>query len=283
MPFKSSSEIFSHYLGRIRKKMRIDSLPKSGWVEVKRMGFHWRLDMDTDIGRAIAVQGIIEPQTTRLVKDLVRPGMQVLDVGANIGYFTLIMAQAAGLSGRVWAFEPTKKYREQLMWHVENNNLKDIVTLIPYGLSDKTMTTEISIGNSSATLHWTAESVPLRQEIIQLHPLDEVAAELGIHQIDFVKLDIDGHEPRFIRGASNSLKRFQPPIVLEFSQLNLHFAGSDVSLQARLLQELGYAICDERTRKPYVSDTQFLIDCGNFRYSGNALAISETVDRKSNT
>ena len=111
MTFKSLSKSFSQFLVRLRKKRRIHSLPKSGWVEVERMGFQWRLHMDTDIGRRIAIQGIIDPQTTRLVKDLVRPGMQVLDVGANIGYFTLIMARAAGPSGHVWAFEPTKKYR----------------------------------------------------------------------------------------------------------------------------------------------------------------------------
>ncbi len=281
MTFKPFNKFVSQLLGRLRKKMRIQSLPKSGWVEVERMGFHWRLDMDTYIGRMIAIHDVFEPDTTRLLTDLVKPGMHVLDVGANIGYFTLLMAQAVGPKGHVWAFEPTQKYREQLLWHVDRNKLAYCVTLVPFGLSDKSMTDTISIGDSSATLHWTLDAPPLQQEKIQLYPFDEVAADLGIQRVDLVKLDIDGHEPSFIRGASRSLKRFLPPIVLEFSQLNLHIAGSDVFQQARLLRELGYTFYNEKTRKPYVSEIKFLIECGNFSNSCNVLATCASLDRKS--
>ena len=280
MTFKPSSKILSQLLGRVRKKMRIHFLPKSGWVEVDRMGFHWRLDMDTYIGRMIAIHDVFEPDTTRLLADLVKPGMHVLDVGANIGYFTLLMAQAVGPKGHVWAFEPTQKYREQLLWHVDCNELTSRVSVIPFGLSDESMSPMISIGDSSATLHWTKDVPPQQQEEIELHPLDDVVDELSIQQVDLVKLDIDGHEPHFIRGAARLLQQSKPRIVLEFSQRNLYIAGSSVKDQARSLQDLGYLIYNEKTQEPYTSAVEFLIDCGNFNYSCNALAVYRGTDRK---
>ncbi len=267
------------FIGWCRRLMQLKTLPKTGWVEVNQLGLYWRVDIDTYIGHTIAVQGIFEPDTTRLIRDIVKPGMYVLDVGANIGYFTLLLAEAVGPNGHVWAFEPTKKYRDQLLWHIDRNKLSHLVTLLPYGLSDTSMTQVISIGDSSATLHWTGDAPPSQQEIIKLQPLDEVLADLNIKQIDLVKLDIDGHEPSFLRGATKSLRRYKPLIVLEFSQRNLYIAGSDVEKQVRLLQELGYVIYNEKTREPYASYLEFLVDCGNYSRSCNVLAVNCNPDR----
>jgi len=255
-------------------RSRDNTKPRTGWVEVKRMGFYWRLRADSFIGRMIIENGVFEPHTTKIVRDYVKPGMQVLDIGANIGYYTLLLAHAVGPEGRVWAFEPVTAYREQLEWHLNRNGLAHRVRVVPYGLSDTSVTCPIAIGDTSATLHWCGERPATRTEQITLHRLDDVAGNLGISRVDFIKLDVDGHEPKFLHGASKLLKEFHPPITLEFAQHCLHMAGSDVREQARLLSDLGYVICSEKTGQPYVSEIQFLMECGNFDHSGNALAIS---------
>jgi FkbM family methyltransferase len=266
----------SKLTNQIRGKKKSE-FPKTGWVEVERLGFNWRLNLDSYIGRTIVENGVFEPNTTQVVKDLVKPGMHVLDVGANIGYYTLIFARLVGPTGRVWAFEPTAKFREQLKWHIERNGILSRVNVIPFGLSDKSMTSTISMDDTSATLHWTSDVSP-QQELATLHPLDDVASDLGIKRIDFIKVDIDGHEPSFLRGASKLLRQFHPLITLEFAQHCLHVAGSDVREQARLLRELDYIICCEKTRKPFESEMQFLMECGNFDHSCNVLAIYDSRD-----
>jgi FkbM family methyltransferase len=252
---------------------RARSLPGSGWVEVERQGLRWRLLMDRYIDRTIAIEGVFEPDTTRLIGDMVKPGMHVLDVGANVGYYTLLLARAVGPTGRVWAFEPTPTFIRDLRWHVDHNGFRDRVVLLPFGLSDRNASTLISIDDVSATLHWAGDGPAPAQELIELRPLDECVVELGLSRIDFIKVDVDGHEPQLLEGARETLRRFQPTMVMELAQHCLHVAHSDVRDVARQLSDLDYDICDERTREPYPSEMAFLRACANFDRSANVLLL----------
>lgn len=254
-------------------KNRLTLIGKKGFVKVYRQGFRWNVDLNSCIGKSIAYNGFWEPDTTRLILDFVKPGMHVMDIGANIGYYTLLMARAVQPNGIVWAFEPVEKFRNQLQWHINANNLQNNVKIFPFGLSDKNESLDIIIDNSSATLHPTEFKASINSELITLKYLDNIIDELRIDHIDFIKIDIDGHEPRFLKGAAKTLHRFHPPIALEFAQHCLHAAGSDVREQANLLKDLGYSICRETTFEPYASEIDFLKECGNFDHSGNALAI----------
>lgn len=169
-----------------------------------------------------------------------------MDIGANIGYYTLLMARAVQPNGIVNSFEPVKKFREQLMWHINANNLQNNVKIFPFGLSNKNEYLEIMIDNPSATLHPLSFNISNRSESIILKPLDEVVDELGLENIDFIKIGIDGYELQFLKGAARTLKRFHHPIAMEFAQHCLHVAGSDVREQAQLLNDLGYSICKEK-------------------------------------
>ena len=248
-----------------------------GFQEVERLGLRWRLDMGSIIAQRMVRDGIWEPETTQIVFDYVKPGMQVLSVGANFGYYVLLMARSVGDAGHVWAFEPTEKYREQLNWHLETNGLADRVTVVPYGLSDKETDASIGISPQSASMHFSPHEREIGREQIHLRRLDDVAAELGITRVDFLNIDIDGHEPAFFRGARETLKRDLPPIAMEFAQLFLHFAGSDVRELASLLHEIGYEIRSERTREPFPDETSFLCECGNFLPAANGLAVKNTL------
>jgi FkbM family methyltransferase len=257
-------------LRALRKKPAVNA---EGFHEFECLGLRWRLEMQSSIAKSMLATGVWERETTDLVLDFVKPEMRGLSVGANFGYYALLMAQRVGPTGRVWAFEPTKHYRDQLNWHLNANGFSDRVTVVPFGLSDKAEEAAIEISPQSASMHFPPTEKLTGRERIELVALDSIAAGLGIDRVDFVSLDIDGHEPAFFRGARATLTRNLPPIAMEFSQECLYSAGSDARQLAATLQGMGYKICSESTRTPFPNELAFLKECGNYRIHSNALAL----------
>ena len=255
------------------------ALPSVGWMECERQGLKWRLQMEHSIDREIAL-GVFEPATTRLVNKIVKPGMTLIDVGANLGYYTIMFANLVGKSGKVFAFEPVKQYYEKLLWHVEANGFRNHVAAFNCGLSDKEERISIGVANTGATVHWVSDDPPTRCEEIQLHPLDEIIPKYSIEKIDLIKIDIDGHEPFFFRGARNFFRKNRPILLVEFAQLNLDRAGEDVSGLKATIEKLGYTMYSESTKRPFTSRTQFLVECGNYAYSANVWAIPNSLARE---
>ena len=245
----------------------------SGMRECKCLGLRWYLDMSSGISRAMVRNGVWEPETTALVCDFVKPGMQALAVGANFGYYALLMARQVGPKGHVWAFEPTRKFREQLERNVEANHFSERISVLPFGLSDSFQSVTFQLMTQSASIRFASYHPLIGTEIVDLKPLDAVAADLGIERVDFVQMDIDGHEASFFRGAKKTLEKNHPPIAMEFSEVCLYAAGSSVREVSAILRDLDYDICPEKTRKPYKDDFEFLLDCGNFDHHANAVAI----------
>lgn len=251
-----------------------------GVIEVKRQGLRWRLHTDRYLDREIFRKGRFEKRTTLLIRKIVRPGMCAIDVGANFGYFTTILASNVGASGRVLAFEPTHHYRTRIAWHLQANALADRVRVFDFGLSDRCVEMEISIGDCSATLHPVSESEARAKETISLRPLDSLDEVGTLERVDFVKVDIDGHEPSFLDGAKETLRRHLPIMVIEFCQANLNVAGSSVQALRDGLEELGYQLFSERTRKPFRSDGEFMQACGSMRLSENVWAVPRQANRR---
>ena len=107
------------------------------------------------------------------------------------------------------------------------------------------------------------------QEDVELARLDEISARLALNRLDFVKVDIDGHEPAFLKGAERVLAQFSPPVLLEVSHLHYLEAGWTAWEFYRELTRQGYHIYDEAGLTEILGETQFLISCGNFQHSRN--------------
>lgn len=264
----------AHQVGRMIAGMlgRPKVLPNAGWMECERQGLKWRLEMEHSIDREIALD-IFEPGTTRIVKQIVKPGMVVVDVGANLGYYTMMFAGLVGNSGKVLAFEPVKQYFEKLLWHVEINGFRNRVSGFNCGLSDKEETMFIGVANTGATVHWVADEPPLRNEEIQMHRFDEIISKQAVGKIDVMKIDIDGHEPYFFRGAETFFRKNQPILLVEFAQLNLEKACENVTDLKATIERFGYTLYSESTKRPFASRTEFLVECGNYAFSANVWAI----------
>ncbi len=210
------------------KSRLLNSLvPKEGVLEQSVFGRTMQLDISDYIQRSIYL-GCFESSDTKLLKNYIQPGMCVFDVGANVGYYSLLASDLVGSSGKVYSFEPTQELYSALEKVVKDNN---IVNVYPqkYGLDSRSHKSVIyktpeHMHNNTPSMFDTGEGTPSDIELITL---DDFAAENDIAQIDLMKIDIEGMELRALEGATELLKTQRiKSILIEFNDFWLTEAGT---------------------------------------------------------
>lgn len=174
---------------------------------------------DFAVGAVILAKGTWEPQVTREMRPLLRPGAVFVDVGANIGYFTLLAASLVGNEGKVIAFEPHPDNRALLERSTQENGFTNI-DLYPFAVDEEARTLQLYPTESSSLSLVLAEcSTHAVPEKTQPHAvptvvLDEFLARL--ERLDVIKIDTDGAEPRVLRGMRGLIEKHHPVIFAEF-------------------------------------------------------------------
>jgi FkbM family methyltransferase len=175
------------------------------------------------LGFAIA-GGHFEPNETAFVRNTVRRGQTVVDVGANIGYFTTMFARLVGNEGKVFAFEPVEDSFRKLSWAVERASAGHIVRLHPFALSDDAGETSIvyerrSLNIGAARFGAAGDGAAgLREQRVRTARLDDVLAG---EPVDFLKIDVEGAEHLVMQGAPQALARRIPFMMVEFNAAQL--------------------------------------------------------------
>jgi FkbM family methyltransferase len=274
--FKTFLSFFSKNLFPFNEKIKI-------WLEGSRKlrtlgnrtlyktrfgDFFW-LNPDSFVDKSIIDHGVFEDESTSLVKKIVKKSGIVLDVGANIGYYSVLLSKLIGKHGVVYAFEPTRFYRNILAKNLIENKISNCV-VVESGLSDKVQKLDIFITKSSATIHPTTEKL-LGKEKISLTTLDRFVKENNIKKIDFIKIDVDGHEPAILKGGLNSIKKFRPKILLEISPLHYLKYGTTAWDFYNFLKTNRLRVIDIETMKEVDNLDMFLIKFGNFSNGKNIL------------
>jgi FkbM family methyltransferase len=174
---------------------------------------------DFAVGAVILAKGAWEPQVTREMRPLLRPGAVFVDVGANIGYFTLLAASLVGDRGQVVAFEPNPENRALLERSIQENGFTN-TNLHPYAVDEVARTLQLYPTEASSLSLVLAEcsshAVPEKTQprTVQTVVLDDFLA--GLDRLDIVKIDTDGAEPRVLRGMRGLIEKHQPVIFTEF-------------------------------------------------------------------
>jgi FkbM family methyltransferase len=166
----------------------------------------WLLESRGKLARILL--GTYEPEQTRLFQAHVRPGDTVLDVGAHVGYYTVLSAVLTGPAGAVWSFEPNPRNAAFLRRHAEINGLRH-VRVEQAAVSDAEGTARFDFGTGSGTGHLSAEG---DIEVRTLR-LDDVCAAHGIVP-RAVKIDVEGAEAAVLEGFAATVDSARPVIFL---------------------------------------------------------------------
>jgi FkbM family methyltransferase len=200
-------------------------------------GQHMHLDASDSLD--LSIKGVYEKFETELVFKEVKKGNVVVDIGANIGYYTLIFAKLVGKRGRVFAFEPDPENFRLLKLNVEENGHRNVVC-INKAVSDKPGKMRLYLSEDNAADHQLYSKDKNRRSVeVEVTSLDEHFK--GGQRIDFIKMDIQGSEGRAVEGMRNTLGK-ETRIMTEFWPKGLKECGTDPKDYLDTLESLGFRI-----------------------------------------
>lgn len=225
-------------------------VPRSGLRDATVSGFRMRLDLSEHIQRMVYL-GAYERWETRQVRRLLRPGMTFVDIGANVGYFSLLAASLVGAKGRVFAVEPSPYAVERLRRTIADNGLESRIRLEAVGLGSEKGSTKLFDADPSNHTPAMFGADDAASSTVPIATLDELIDAWGVMQVDLLKIDVEGYEPKVFAGARRTLhERKIKAILCEFNGLWLKQGGSSSAELYRLLLDAGFRDSDERAATP---------------------------------
>ena len=207
-------------------------------------GVRMRLHFDSELAQLIYCDGF-ETTERRFLHAFLKPGDVFVDVGANIGLFSLIAARRLAGSGKVYAFEPAQVTFRRLQENVELNDFSN-VQCFQSALSDESGEFPFYTSEDGFDA-WNSFSPPIAgesfsREFIQSVKWDQFARlhQLG-GKVTMMKIDVEGWESRVLEGARESFSREDAPLLqVEFTEEASASAGFSCDRLYHLLEELGY-------------------------------------------
>ena len=180
------------------------------WVE---LGTHSLYVMPRDyIGAAILQTKTHEPHVTNVIESELKRGDVFLDIGANLGFFTMLASRIVGEPGEVISFEPNP-LNLQLIYASILRNAADNIRIYPYATSERAgILRFLTVGSNGGVMNDDDERDT--SMLVQAVTLDEFLKDR--RRIDLVKIDIEGHEISALKGMINLLRRDRPKIIAEF-------------------------------------------------------------------
>jgi FkbM family methyltransferase len=202
---------------------------------------------DLEIGVKVA-RGDFEPSETAFVRKAVRPGQIVVDIGANVGYFSMICADLAGPGGHVYSYEPLGQNFELFERSNRENRFEERVTLRRCAVGASSGMANLvwlplerrALNSGGAFLKPDGAGVAAGHEVRSV-PVVALDAEEFRAPVSFLKIDVEGAELLAFRGAANLLRRDRPTILAEMNPAALRRgSGCNPSEVVGYLARVGY-------------------------------------------
>ena len=204
-----------------------------------------RLDTSATIAGAIYWTGFHELRELMFLHRFLKPDMVFVDIGANLGEYTLFAAKRL-TQGKVLAYEPANKMYRLLNENISLNQFDNIITF-QIGLSNEVGTLPLynaASGNTNeglSTLYPSDTSTSITEHI-SLAIFDQEFEKLKLTRLDFIKMDIEGAELSALWGSKNVLQKFKPLVLIEINESSYRAAGYTVEDINSFFRALNYSM-----------------------------------------
>ena len=188
------------------------------------------------------ISGGYEGPVQQALADTVRPGDVCYDIGANLGFFTVLLGRLTGTTGSVVAFEPAPANAARIEWNARRNGLKNVqVRRIALSHSDGSCELQLARHVGGAVL--TGAGVPpdpAGNIVVRTSRLDSIIVELQLRPPDFVKIDVEGAELDVLRGMVKVLQDRRPSLIVELDDEIESACNQKLIACQHFLREFGY-------------------------------------------
>ena len=216
--------------------------------------------------------GVYEPEETKLIKSLVKPDMVCLDIGANIGYFTVLMAKQCKL---VWAYEPEPSNYQLLRKNIMLNQTFNIY-VNHVALTEKSGQAILHLSAASHGMHRMFPSGLCNSStVVRTQRFDEAWNNLDNFNIDFVKIDIEGSELGALKGMKSMLEKCMPTMVMEYHPPSIIEYGANPLDVYNFMKDLGYSIRLVPDNDKEITYEKLFEETNNIRGGQNVLCLKQ--------
>lgn len=189
--------------------------------------------------------GSYEKSVQDLLSEKLCPGDVVYDIGANIGFFSLLAATRVGTDGFVYSFEPIRENAKRIKLNMKLNRISNFQVL-ELAISDSTGEEQIwkTSYSGGATLISTGVVPPDAETkiVVETASIDDLVARGQIRQPSMIKLDVEGAEMEALKGMSGTLSKYMPLIVYELDDANETAFSAKIEKTRSFLLSRGYRI-----------------------------------------
>jgi len=247
-------------------------------TKLQVMGKTFFADLDLGAAGGLFEDGKWEPAETAFVQNFLKAGMIVVDLGANIGYYTVLAAEKVGSSGKVFAFEPDRRNFALLRKNIKRNRCQNVIPLRK-AVTSKNGSLRLYLSKSNLGGHRVFE--PHGEDIWPSRIIESISLDEFFpngSRVDFLKMDIEGAEYSAFCGMRRVLEQNPHVVILcEFSPYLLRQSGIAPLSFLQEVRGLGFSIFIFAEQIPVQMTDEGILDIpGNFRnllFSRNALAI----------
>jgi FkbM family methyltransferase len=227
-------------------------------IEV-RLARDLRMVVDTSdvLGRTLAASGVWEPKPTAAFESLLSPGDVCVDVGANVGYFTLLASRLVGPEGHVYALEPEPQAYEALCSNLELNAVSNVTALaLAAGAEARLAPLFVPpAGNlGRVSLRRQPDLPASREELVSVRTVSSLVSGAELERLRLVKIDVEGYEVEVLRGLEELLEAGVRPAVL----VEVH-AYADPDAPAYVVE-----LCSRFALTAYTLDDRYELDAPRF-------------------
>lgn len=189
-----------------------------------------------------------EEEEIAFLKKVLKPGDSFIDIGANVGLFSLVASPIVGTTGQIISFEPCTGTYQRFEENISLNKFKNI-TIEKQAVSDKKGTATLQLASDGYDA-WNSIAEPAKGKVLNTEEINTISfdefinnSKVDVKEISLIKIDVEGWElPVFIGGKSFFAADDAPNLIVEFTEANAANAGYSCTELYQKLVEYGYSM-----------------------------------------